>query len=223
MARRSRARSAEALCELPVRERADERVRERGGVAGGTRSPDSPSVTRSGMPADTAPTTPRPRQNASTTTRPRPSEREGARAPSPRPGPRDLGRGQRLVPAHPLREVRDEALGDLAQRPTTDEAQRRLRHAARRGAMPRRARRPPCSARARRRRARPALGERRGWRREERVEVHERRERRRRLCTELADDARGVVEIVRTPSAFRNPRRASASASGDRSFRSGEP
>ena len=132
----------------------------------------SPSATTSGIPPTRLPTTARPRQNASTRTRPSPSERDGRTSSvAASRAACDLARRQtRSAPLDPLRPA---GAGSEPEPTTCSRASGTRRRTA---ATPRRARRSPCSARARRRRARSAVSGNGYGRAEERLEVHEGRE-----------------------------------------------
>ena len=217
-------RRAETLCELPVREHSDERVRERRGVARRDEKPRLAVCDEVGNAADAA------RHHASTAAERLHDDaaeslraRGGTSAVASSRACATFGVGsdssQRTRSGKSA--TRRSATSRSVPRPTRRSVASGTRGAAR--AMPRRARRSPCSARARRRRARPAARGAARWRREERVEVHERRERRRRLCTELAHDARG--EGGDRPHAVGLPQPAPGERVGERrqAFRSGEP
>ena len=147
-------RGPEPLCERAVGEHPDECVGERSGVARRDEEPGLAVLDDVRDAADPAATTPRPRQNASTTTRPSPSEREGSTstvASSSARATSGVGSDSSSASA-PAARRRDARRPRAASRGRRGAASRRGR-AAQRGATPRRARRPPCSARARRRRA----------------------------------------------------------------------
>ena len=108
-------------------------IAERRRIAGRHRMPFSSSTTMSGTPRSCAHDARRPRQNGSTTIRGKPSERAGAAGGRLVHRGCDLGGREALVSTHALGELRHESLGNLAQRSSPDDVERRGGQPRRRG------------------------------------------------------------------------------------------